>query len=327
MAENENTLAIEQEEVAEESKRLFDNGQLVEDLIQLFNANMDSNGIEFSNEIKSAVLLDACWALTERKMPIIENRPAPKAKIRGCDYWSKAAFEMAYDFGSGKYCFEDKKECYYLDEKNEWFFDERKGRYLSIKTDSTIKRAKGKDADIVKFDEGKMVVHEHLVPRSVLIKALLNPAPTIKHVADNLKTFLKCFKACVITRNEDRQIASGCNKAMPENSGMENFNEIVGKIKEAKGDEKEEKDIIQKIIWSRYQNSRKLYNSEFYKNYNGFIVYKMEWAAYFTKKTSKWLAKGISEVLRIDSNGCKKIEGKELDEIIENNKLGDIFIR
>lgn len=309
MNENENKTEKLQEELAEESKRIYDNKKLIEDIIRLFN---DSG---FSNEIKSAVLLDSCWALTERKDPLKDSKgnmkAAPKAKVRGCDYWSKSAFEAAYFWkdGSGYNCDKDG--------------------YLIKKPGL---RSKYRDLSGDYFDEGTMVVHEHLIPRKVLTQALLNPTSkevgyaSIKDVTSNLITFLNCFKACVITKDENKNIDSRWNRKMPNEI---KFKDIVEMIDAARLRNEEEK-VISDIMWSRYSHSGNLLSEDNILKRKCFIVYKIEWEPHSTAKQSMWKTKGISEILCITKPGGSKIStweqlhGKDLEDFIKKNKLEDI---
>lgn len=307
MNEDENKIEKLQEELAEESKRIYDNKKLIEDIIRLFN---DSG---FSNEIKSAVLLDSCWALTERKGPLKDNKgnmkAAPKAKVRGCDYWSKSAFEAAYfwEDGSG-YNFD--KEGYLIKKPG------LKSKYRDLSGDY--------------FDEGTMVVHEHLIPRKILTQALLNPTITgyasIKDVTSNLTTFLKCFKACVITKYENQKLANDLDRNMPNKI---NFKDIVGMIDAARLRNEEEK-VISDIMWSRYSHSGNLLSEDNILKRKCFIVYKIEWEPHSTAKQSMWKTKGISEILcvteskRGNISAWEKLKGKDLEDFIRENRLGKI---
>lgn len=310
MNEDENKIEKLQEELAEESKRIYDNKKLIEDIIRLFN---DSG---FSNEIKSAVLLDSCWALTERKT--LEDskgviRRAPKAKISGCDYWSKSAFEAAYLWKDEN----GKKGYYNIDNKG----------YLKKKPGL---RSKYRDLSGDYFDEGTMVVHEHLIPRKVLTQALLTPTITgytsIKDVTSNLTTFLKCFKACVITKDENKKIANELDRKMPNES---NFKDIVGMIDAARLRNEEEK-VISDIMWSRYSHSENLLSEDNILKRKCFIVYKIKWEPHFTAKRLTWKTKGISEILCITESkrgnisAWEKLKEKDLDDFIRENRLEKI---
>lgn len=160
------------------AKRSYKRENIINDIITIFRMK------DISSEAKAAVVNDACWTLTERKDPVMkkdgELKNAPKAKIKGCDYWSKTAFEKAYKFEDGY-------------------------RIVQLK-DVECAQCK-KD-----FIEGKAVTHEHLIPKRILANALFTDTD---YALDHLELFLTWFKACVITKDEDAKIKK-YRSSMPE---------------------------------------------------------------------------------------------------------------
>lgn len=199
MAENDKDKI--EEEIDKGFKRTYRRADMINDIKTIFSPTSSLTG-----ETKGAVLSNFCWAFTERKEPVEkdgEEVPAPKAKIKGCEYWSKKAFEKAYLFDRGYVSKTDKN-----------------GKYLLCKTNANI------EGDDKVFDEGTMVRHEHLIPKKVLISAFFDDT---KYAVDNLETFLQYFNACVITADEDRDIDVKYKSAMPEEYGT--FRKICEKNK------------------------------------------------------------------------------------------------
>lgn len=194
-------------------ERAYKREDMIEDLRKIFSENS-----VLSIETKSAVLKDFCWAFTERKEPK-EGKPVPKAKIKGCTYWSKAAFELAYKFKDG-YRIGKTSKVYVFDKDT---YKEINEQYLLFNKE---------------FKEGSMVTHEHLIPKKILKDAFENhPNEALR----DLGKFLEYFKACVITKTEDGAIKLKSSMPPP----YETFQDICKKDTED-------------CMWSRYQNSDKL---------------------------------------------------------------------
>lgn len=223
------------------SKRLYNREDIINDIKVIFKMP------EISSEAKSAIINDACWALTERKNPERRGKiknlvKAPKAKIKGCDYWSKNAFEEAYKFSNGYHSSTNK-------------------RYLLCKTKSNV----GNLPDKV-FNEGKMVTHEHLIPKKVLIKGLFE---NTKFALEKLDSFLKWFKSCVITKEEDKQLTNYRDKMPNEKS----FKALCDQNNDD-------------CIWERYV-----------KSFDKIVIYQIKW---------EWIGNGwsptaIEDVIEISS--------------------------
>lgn len=166
------------------AKRLYNRENIIKDIITIFKME------EISSEAKAAVVNDACWTLTERKVPVMKGgklKKAPKAKIKGCDYWSKNAFEAAYKFNDGYHITQSKDIAYAQCQNNK---------------------------------EVEAVTHEHLIPKKILADALFNKTT---FALKNLKKFLTWFKACVITKDEDAKIKKYRSTMPPK---YENFKKI-----------------------------------------------------------------------------------------------------
>ena len=78
----------------------FNKEKLINDTYTILSGN-------FSEYIKEEVLDAVCWAITERK-ELEEDFPQreqeyPKAKIKGCKYWSLAALNSAFNVVNGEY--------------------------------------------------------------------------------------------------------------------------------------------------------------------------------------------------------------------------------
>lgn len=232
-------------------KRLYKRGDIVKDIKTIFSCP------NLTREAKAAILLDFCWSLTERNEPVVKDgtyKPAPKAKIKGCDYWSEKAFELAYKSDNG----------YNSDNGDYLVYDSASRKYKSEK--GSYLKANNKY-----FDEGKMVTHEHLIPKKILIDALLK---NTSYTITNLEKFLEYFKACVITKDEDRQIK---NYKSSMTHGYSTFEEIC---------DKNESDCI----WERYKEEPL-----------SIIIYKVKWGI----KGRGWVPVAISDIIEIKE---KKIE-------------------